>query len=96
MSLFYTCEFKILMSSKLLRQMEKGLFVVVVALRANVVIHRVFAMKCDLTWDNLAILQVDLVSTNNKGNVACNSLDGRIPFVKVLVGLLILHVEEEN
>ena len=83
--------------------MEKWLHVVVVALHANVIIHpRVFVVKFDYSWskswiNNLAILlQVDLVSANKKGDVAGNSPDGRTPFLKVVVGLPILQVEEEN
>lgn len=78
-------------------QPQKGLFKVVVGFGGNVVVLQVlFAVEGDLLRLDLTILDLDLVSSEDDGDIFTNTSQVTMPIGDVLVGDTGRHVKHDN
>lgn len=82
---------------KLAGDPEEGLLEVVVTLRAElVVLQRLFSMECDGLGLDFAILDIDLVTTQNNGDVLAHPDEIAMPLRDILVSHSTSDIEHDN
>ena len=88
---------QLVVARQLARQPQKGLFEIVVGLGGNIVVLQILlAVEGDLLGLDLAVLDFDLVSHEDDGNVFADAGEIAVPVGHVLVGDARGHVKHDN